>query len=473
MGLPEPEQTRMYEDYWSEIETLFRDTGSSPDSFLRDYVAFQRKSSTQLRLDQTYAEFKEFWQDQTTKSISDRLEDMLRSARRYSRFLQPKKIESKPISVAMEDVRRLGSVQAILVMRLYECYEQNTLSQQEFVKALRLIESYLVRRSVLRWQIRNYWAVFARMAQSIEDRHPLTSFQVALARQNNRFPTNEEFSLALRERDIYSLRICGIILSQLENAGHAEPSPTSEYSIEHIMPRQVADVPEWTNMLGENWEDVHRDRLHTLGNLTLTAYNSTYSNRPFREKKTMPGGFEESAVRLNRYVKEQSKWTCVEMEERGNILAERALEIWPHHEADEKLVAEDKLKELRTKSAERNPDDLEMRSDVRSLLNEIRDLTREFGEVTEVVEGKSVNYYDSSASFFAESLPMTRFVRVLIPIDFDEVYDPSGLASDVTSRKFLPNVIHKDCGVFIDVRESQQVPAAIAVVRQARQLASK
>ena len=58
-------------------------------------------------------------------------------------------------------------------------------------------------------------------------------------------------------------------------------------------------------MLGSNWADCHETYLHRLGNLTLTAYNSTYSNRPFEEKKSVEGGFRQSAVRLNEDVRDQ------------------------------------------------------------------------------------------------------------------------------------------------------------------------
>ena len=60
-----------------------------------------------------------------------------------------------------------------------------------------------------------------------------------------------------------------------------------------------------------------------LGNLTLTGYNSKYSDRPFAEKKTISGGFEESSVRLNKYIREQAQWTPVQMKDRGKLLAQR------------------------------------------------------------------------------------------------------------------------------------------------------
>ncbi len=473
MGLPEAEQTRMYDEYWNEVETLFRDAGSSPNVFLRDYVAFKREYTTQIRADRIYSEFKNFWELETAESLPDRLKDIVRAARFYSSCLQPDGIETKSIRDAMGLVRRLGVAHATLVMRLYECYELKTLSQEDFVRALNLIESFLVRRSALQLQTKNYWAVFARVTHAIDEQQPFTSFQVALARQSYKFPTDQDFMTALQERDLYNLRICWHILSQLENAGYAEPSPTTEYSIEHIMPQWIDGVPDWQQMLGAEWEDVHRTWVNRLGNLTLTAYNSTYSNRPFHKKKGVKGGFAQSAVRLNEYVREQTQWTRTEMRERGRLLAKRGLEIWPDHGADEELVAADKLRELRAQSAERNADSLTMRHSVRSLLHKIRDSVRDLGESVEVVQRKSVCYYDGSANFFAETLPMSWSVRVLIPVDFDEVYDPEGIASDVTMWKFLPNVVHRDCGVFIDVWGIKQIPLAVAMIRQARQMASE
>lgn len=474
MGLPEPEQTLIYDDYWSKIEALFRSSGSAPDTFLRDYISLKQKTTTQPKADRVYAEFKSFWQTSDTDALVSLLQDMIRFARYFVAFLRPEQIDSKPLSAAMRQVRRLGSAQAMLVMRLYECYENRTLSHDEFIKALKLISSYLVRRSVLNMQTRGYWSAFARVAHSVSDEAPFESFQVALARQSYRFPSDDEFATALRERDLYGLRICWHILSQLENAGQGEPSPVGDYSIEHILPQSIENVKEWKGMLGDDWEDIHQTWLHRLGNLTLTAYNSSYSNRPFHEKKTIKGGFEQSAVRLNEYVRNQTQWTSVQMDERGRLLAMRAVDIWPHHEADEKLILAEEIRDLRARSERRSPDSLTMRDSVRNLFYSIRDATRELGDSIEIVEHRSLSYYDAnSGSFFAETLPMAYSVRVLLPIDFDEVDDPEGVAGDVSAYKFLPNVTHRDCGVYIDVWGEDRIPTAVRMIRQAFNIAAE
>lgn len=73
-----------------------------------------------------------------------------------------------------------------------------------------------------------------------------------------------------------------------------------EYTIEHIMPQNEALSKEWKLELGIEWKRVHEEYLHTLGNLTLTGYNSEYSDLPFSKKRDMDGGFKHSPLSLTR-----------------------------------------------------------------------------------------------------------------------------------------------------------------------------
>ena len=84
------------------------------------------------------------------------------------------------------------------------------------------------------------------------------------------------------------------------------------------------------------------------------------------------------------------------MEERGRILARRALTIWPNHEADEQAILDDKIRELRVLASDRNSDILEMRHHTRELLHAMQNTLRILGDVFEVIVNKSVCCYDSS-----------------------------------------------------------------------------
>ena len=81
-------------------------------------------------------------------------------------------------------------------------------------------------------------------------------------------------------------------------------------------------------MLGEHWQQIQEDCLHRLGNLTLTGYNSELSDRPFADKKTMKGGFNDSPLRLNSYVRNVDEWNEKTITERAAMLADKAKQIW-------------------------------------------------------------------------------------------------------------------------------------------------
>lgn len=123
------------------------------------------------------------------------------------------------------------------------------------------------------------------------------------------------------------------IMERLENFSTAEDKDVyghfddGTYSIEHIMPQHL--TPAWVKALGEGYEEIHEKWLHRIANLTMTAYNSKYSNATFEEKKFMKNGFEDSGIRMNMYIAKKDKWTLAEIQERNQYLKGRALEIWP------------------------------------------------------------------------------------------------------------------------------------------------
>ena len=471
MGLDESTQTRMYEGHWSQVEQLFLKSGGALNSYLRDYIALVTQTTRQIRDDRVYEEFKKAFPSPGNEGIERLLDDIVRNARYYATFMIGDE-KTKWLDDPMGNVRRLAEVPAILVMRLYGCFEVGSLSDAEFIQALSLIESYILRRAVCRQQTRGYWAVFNRLAQRLDQDSPLDSLKVELyllRSGNYRFPTDAEFTKALIEEELYGLRICWNVLVRLENAETEEPSDTSQLSIEHIMPQNENLPAAWQEMLGSGWKEVQEVWLHRLGNLTLSAYNSKYSDKPFEEKKTIPGGFDDSAVRLNKFVRSQSVWTETEMCERGKVLAERAITIWSGLNVDEAAVQKAEEDELRTKAKRRSVNDVGMDSETRALFDAFRQEVLSFGNVIEIAENRSVSYHYLTR-FFLEILPRKGYLAMVMPLDFSEVDAPEGLVSDATAWKFIPNAIY-DGGVIMDLKKVEDIERAMPIVRQAYMVA--
>ena len=476
MRLPDKEQTELYETYWSKIEALFLGSEWTFDAFARDYVALKTEASKQEKAGEIYYAFRDFFPTLTEKSggLDKALADMMRHARHYAAFSIGRDVSGERGRLLAE-IRRHVDVPAILVMRLLECRDHlNVLSEKDFLEALRLIESYTVRRAICGYQTRSYWQIFAKLAYGIGEQHPLNDLKVALARQheNYRFPSEAEFERTLKEGDLHGLRICRHLLEGLENYDTKEPTDTAGYSIEHIMPQNERLRRGWREMLGENWKDIQKTWVHRLGNLTLTGYNSTYSDKDFAEKKTVDGGFSDSSVRLNKYVREQTVWTPREMSVRMDALAKRSLEVWPPLVVEQSLIAAADQLEKRKLAARRDVTKIKMTAAARGLFEELR--TRVLAldsEILELAEPNSISFH--GPAFFLEILPRRHKLTLLLALDFNEVVDdPLGLAKDATEKKFFVHASYEG-GVSMSIWDVEAIQGALPLIRQAHAVSNE
>lgn len=473
MSLTEKAQTRLYRDYWSKIEDLFRGSDRVFANFIRDYLALRSQPAKLERSDLVYTAFRRTFGGigHDPDALEALLTDLLRRARQYAAFAVGSGTDER--ARAFAQLRHLADVPAILIMRLLEAREvHQTLSESELLEAVRLVESYLLRRAVIGSQSRGYGLEFAKLAYRIEEAQPLASLKAAFARMPAAyaFPEDAEFERALLEGDLYHKRVCKHVLDGLENRDSKEQSDTSGYSIEHIMPQNEKMPEAWRVMLGEGWKGVRQTWLHRLGNLTLTGYNSTYSDKPLAEKQTIEHGFRQSSVRLNQDVRDALVWTEAEMSARGARLASRALTVWPRLDADTKMIRAMEREELKTRAASRRVDKVEMTDEATALFTALRSRIRtEFPEVIEMAETKSVSYHDPD--FFLEVIPRKRGLGLLIGIDYNEVDGPDETVRDTANYSFVMNASYQG-GVLINLRDQDQLEQAMRVITQAHTLIS-
>lgn len=112
-----------------------------------------------------------------------------------------------------------------------------------------------------------------------------------------------------------------------------------ELQIEHIMPQSIDGSVAWQRMLGGDWQKMHALYCNNIGNLTLTGYNPELSSKSFEEKlNEKEHGFLASSFGLNSYVKKQTEWSSLQIEEGARLLSERAVEIWRYPSVDRAAV---------------------------------------------------------------------------------------------------------------------------------------
>lgn len=335
MGLPKQKQDEYYEKYWNCIEKC---TKYDVSSFIRDYLSVKQLVIPSQK--KVYINFKKYVEDSSLKII-EILEDLLSYAKRYN-ILLCGKTSSKELNSCINRLNRLETtVTRPFFLEVLRLYDENQINLNKVAEAFSITESYLFRRTICDLPTNALNKIFLLLNREImrydgTDSNYIEKLKFALLSKKDRarFPNDDDFSLMFTEKPIYQMNSKNkiYILERLENFGTLEDKDIyrhydeGEYSIEHIMPQHL--TPAWIKELGDSYEEIHDTWLHRIANLTLTAYNSKYSNSTFVEKKTMKNGFEDSGIRLNTYVSKKDKWTLAELRDRNDYLLKRALDIW-------------------------------------------------------------------------------------------------------------------------------------------------
>jgi uncharacterized protein with ParB-like and HNH nuclease domain/predicted transport protein len=474
MGQEEQLQTQLYQNYWQPIEIAFGARYRTDfDKFVRDYLTLQLKPSKQLKADEIYQQFRTYFHGiGGDNPIGEILANLKRFGNYYVAFSLGQESNEK-LKEVFRRLRLMVEVASPVVLKLYDCYDRTkTLSLDEFIQAVELLESYVFRRSICDMQTRNLGQIFSSLAYRLKEETPLLSLKVALHRQGKkrRFPTDAEFREGLETRDVYDMRHCDYLLDRLENDSK-ERIDTSNFSIEHVMPQNENLRQEWQTMLGANWKALQETWLHRLGNVTLTGYNPEYSDLPFQKKKTLVDkqgkqvGFDFSPLRLNKFIRDQQMWTDTQMEQRGKDLAAKAVGIWPALAVDMAAVKAAELEDLKAQAAKYSLDALEFDAEARKLFDMLRPQVLAIGDdVVELCGAKSVTYrvYD----FFVEVLPRKRHLLLVLNLDFEECNDPTQRAFDATEYAFITNASESG-GTGFSLEDGLQIASAVSVIRQA------
>jgi len=246
-----------------------------------------------------------------------------------------------------------------------------------------------------------------------------------------RFPTDEEFERDIKIRDLYNFRNRSFWLRRFENFERKEMVPVDEYTIEHIMPQNKNLSNEWKQSLGNEWERIHQTWLHTLGNLTLTGYNSEYSDRPFIEKRDMKRGFRYSPLKVNENLANVDNWNEPTIKERANQLAAQAVKVWDSPKLENSILDLYKPNPV-TQTVYTINDHPHLMNPAISLLFE--SFRKEVLVLDPCVVEEFLKLYVAykAETNFVDVVPQAKGLRISLNMRFEEISDPKGLCKDVS-----------------------------------------
>ena len=269
-------------------------------------------------------------------AIEKQIRDLAVRARHYKRILAPDEEEHVGTRRGLQFLARWRATTAHpLVMYLYELREEGKLTPDEMSDILLNLESFLVRRLLVGVSNKNLNRIFVQIVGQLRQADPplLDAVRYHLSTERKFWASDDEIRLAVASRPFYyygRAQQRRMVLERLEESyGHKELAELStlSLSVEHILPQTLSS--EWITELTETGDDadaVHRELVHTLGNLTLSAYNSELSNMPFERKQQI---YSASHLSLNKDLVAHPRWGRGEILVRAAELADRAISIWP------------------------------------------------------------------------------------------------------------------------------------------------
>ena len=359
MGLSSELQEKYYEAFWNKIE---KNTNFKVSDFFKDYLTLKLNRTVVIK--DIYFTFKDYVK-KNNDDIEALLQDLLEYSKFYAIILNPTQYQNSFTAVLVRLSQLEFTVIFPVVLAILKRWNEKNLTDQEVTELLRVTEIFLFRRLIVGLATNALSKIFATLDKDVTKKAQssqlasyaeIYKYVLLNKEESSRFPNDDEFEQALFSRNIYAMssKNKAYLFSFLENEESKEQINVIErikdgtYTIEHIMPQTLS--PVWQKELGEKSQQIHEQWLHTLPNLTLTGYNSKYSNRPFKDKLDVENGFKDSNLRLNQYVRECLKWTEDELVERQSRLSKKSLKLWyypttsyapPVEETNEYLLEDD------------------------------------------------------------------------------------------------------------------------------------
>jgi uncharacterized protein with ParB-like and HNH nuclease domain len=336
MGLDTKRQNEYYKDYWIDIEKNTNKTKTA--SFFRDYLTV--KQGKIPAINDVYFTFKKYAED---KDIQPILVDLLKYSKIYSKILTCSTAYTG-INVILKRLNTLDmTVSYPFLLALFDYAQVTNVQEADLINTLSCIETYLVRRLICGIPTNALNKIFAslhkdvlRMKRDTDSYSSVVIYILENKTSSSSFPKDNDFKKAFMTKDIYSMQKKNklYLFERLENGDSKETSDiiknmnNGNYTIEHIMPQTLNN--DWKNDLGEEWPRIHEEWLNTIANLTLTGYNSQYQNKCFKDKKSAENGFDDSPLKLNRFLHQCNRWTETELKMRQEMMLEDAKKLWAY-----------------------------------------------------------------------------------------------------------------------------------------------
>lgn len=351
---------------WQQLLTYLSDDYSSQERFFRQYYnAFKHSLNDPFRSDNdrkkdplgvvaTKSNLLNIFEKLISKDLPMFLEDILKCGKYYSMLILQNQ-DDNAFKKNLEDLEHIqGAPSYLLLMYLLKYQTVLQLSDANINKVIELLNKYFVRRNLTDYPgTRDLTRIFMDIITRIEDDEPkgveVIKLVVEILSNSNNCASDELFRQRL-EGDIYKDNVGAaryILCKLAENAMTQEtwtdlwartPKNVYIWSIEHIFP-EGENIPQcWIDMIAGGDANLAKKYLneytHKIGNLTITGYNSTLSNKSFVEKRDRQSkdgkrfiGYK-NGLDINKDIAQKDSWTIDDIKARTTAMVDELITIY-------------------------------------------------------------------------------------------------------------------------------------------------
>jgi len=335
MRMHPKDQEKHYAAFWKPMQERLKDDLTE---FIRHFLM---KDALIVKQGDVYLEMKDRADTLSDAELIDFLKTLCTFSGYYERLLHAEREPNPKLRERLERLNRIEVTTAYpFLLNLYHDLSGSTLSEPQALAILDVLENFVIRRFVCSVPTHSLNKLFpALYGQAKQGDSLLEGVKTVLSTKN--YPRDAEFVARFTSAKLYAggdRTRTKLILERLEASyEHMEPVAFDTLTIEHVMPQTLNAW--WREHLGDDWEDVHSTWLDTIGNLTLSGYNSPLGNADFPYKRSL---YEKSHVEITRHLATAEKWDAESIRGRASFLAAHALKVWKHfaNNPDEEQVEE-------------------------------------------------------------------------------------------------------------------------------------
>ncbi len=328
------------ESWWHQDITQGRLVRSRIDVFLNYWLVLRTKEEVAAK--DVFSTFRRRYADWSLSESITELSQKIHVAAGYYRALEEATQPGMRKFLYRRGVMQAGVLTPVLLSLL-----NSQTPRPQLENSLRAIESYLIRRMVLRMTTNDYNRLFIGLMAALERSNPERSDETIVDYLGNQtapariWPDDQDMEIAFTRWPLYKLLTRGRLRIVLEGIEEDLRTIMAEgqtvqrnLTIEHIMPqgwRLSWPLPAYT----ADRDKASRDRdnlIHSMGNLTLVnrRLNSRLSNVRWEQKKADLRN--HSVLFLNKTLLDTAPdvWDEDAIQKRAIKMCQSAARVWPY-----------------------------------------------------------------------------------------------------------------------------------------------